>query len=730
MRKEELRKLKRINATPKMVRMAEDNRQEMIYKSVVDWRDDMHKDSRYDAMVRCQSRGKYLMIAVFFPERVQKGEQTPAYEIYCNPAGDEYITRILTGGVEQRWSTAMTDNLTGLVESVAFDPYDRRCHVGLEKRIWQNQEGEMTIKRFLGTKDKGIYGLIEWQRKTREKVILEQERRQQAPWDADMELVPQVMPSFVEWMRREAADEYFIIYEYDRNGAREGWCSGCQKMVPVMRPKHNEHTVCRKCGRDARYKAAGMIKTLGTGTYSAQCVQKIQGGIVVRTFEQKQWYRNADYRRPNIHTHEERRTLLFDDGKKREYVYGTYKNKLNRFIPREQWSHPEEKRTCIYAKNLKSIKSEVLKESSISLWGNRIPGTIERYLAVEDGNPAVEKLVRIGMFRLAEELIHAGYYSNMNLVDQDATGLTKILKIDSARLKRLKKIGGGIMHLRWLQYEKVTDRIWPDEMIQDFGDRGVGTGEFSFLPLPLRHVKIWNYVKKQSLISGKEMRWIINTWRDYIDMAQKAKMDVKNERIWKPRDLQEAHDEMVLLLQQGEMEAQAERLAGKWTKVNGILPRLKKFEYADEKFTILAPQSILDIVREGTALKHCVHTCDFYFDRIQKDETYLFFLRRTGEESIPWYTLEVEAGGNIRQKRTTGDNQNKDFDEAVKFLKKWQKIFIRRMTEEEKELGKRADQARRQEYAKLRRDGNRVWHGKLAGKLLADVLEEDLMTVM
>ena len=221
-----------------------------------------------------------------------------------------------------------------------------------------------------------------------------------------------------------------------------------------------------------------------------------------------------------------------------------------------------------------------------------------------------------------------------------------------------------------------------------------------------------------------------DTWSDYLNMAKKAKLNIKSDMIWKPKDLAAAHQEVVLILQSGKMEEEAKKLEKKWPKVNSIVPKLQKFEYSDGKFSVLAPKGIIDIVREGTALQHCVHTCDFYFDRIQKDETYLFFLRKTEHEDMPWYTLEVEPSGNIRQKRTTGDNQNKDFEEAVKFLKKWQKEFQKRMTEEEKELGIKADQARQQEYAKLRKDGNRVWHGKLAGKLLADVLEEDFMEAM
>lgn len=296
-------------------------------------------------------------------------------------------------------------------------------------------------------------------------------------------------------------------------------------------------------------------------------------------------------------------------------------------------------------------------------------------------------------------------------------------------MKRLKAMDGQITHLKWLQYEKTVNTAWPDAMIKDFGDEGIRSGAMGFLPTPLRYVSIWNYMKRQQVLTQGSLTQVMRTWEDYLNMAEKAKMDIKNERIWKPKDLKAAHNEVILILQQGEMEKEAKKLEKKWPKVNGILPKLKKFEYASKDFAVLAPESILDIVKEGRILQHCVHTCDFYFDRIQRDETYLFFLRRAGQEDVPWYTLEVEAGGNIRQKRTTGDNQNKDFEEAVAFLKKWQRYFIKQLTKEEKAAGKLADQARQQEYAKLRQDGNRVWHGKLAGKLLADVLEADFMAV-
>lgn len=49
---------------------------------------------------------------------------------------------------------------------------------------------------------------------------------------------------------------------------------------------------------------------------------------------------------------------------------------------------------------------------------------------------------------------------------------------------------------------------------------------------------------------------------------------------------------------------------------------------------------------------------------------------------------------------------------------------------EDKALGKKSNALRIKELGELRKNGNRVWHGVLQGKLLADVLEADFMPVV
>lgn len=707
MRKEELRRLRALPATKEMMEKGKK------FKEV---------EVDYDLLVRVQNLNGYLKVAVFLPEWMRKDIKTPAYEIFINVAGEEWITRELDEqGKEVRWLTAMAHNLTG--------QGNWSWYLNHEK-IYANHDAMQTLGRIpLENKNdtaKGMYRLCLWQAQQREKDIARKEKREQAPWDADMELIPQIPKGFEEWMRKEAATRYYIIYEYDPKGQKVGFCSKCKRFVPISEPRHGKRTKCSHCKAEGTFRAHSRLQTLATGRYCAETIQKFNGGIVVRRFHQNQTYRGREYTTPEIYTHEYKRTMIFDNGIIKRYEWGVYKNKFARWIPTTEIYRNEEG-MMLYKKNLCHLKKHsFLKQSAIDLWPE-LPCGVAKYIELEKGNPAIEMLAKLGMFRLAKDIMNARY--DKNLFNQNETEIAKLLKIDKNRLKRLKEMDGNIFSLRWLQYEKEANTIWPDEMIKDFGEALFVTSVFDFLHTPISFVKCHNYLKKQAAMMNETMKQTLTTWRDYINMADQLKMNTKCDQIARPKDLKYAHDEAILLKESKGLEKIAKEIEKKWPKVNEQLPKLKKFEFTQGEYTIAAPKSVLDIVTEGTILKHCVHTCDYYFSRIQSDESYLFFLRHSAHPDMPWYTLEVEPSGNIRQKRTTGDNQNPDFQKAVPFLKKWQKHFQKQLTEDEKKLGEKADELRKENYKNLRKNGNKVWHGKLAGKLLADVLEADFMAV-
>ena len=133
---------------------------------------------------------------------------------------------------------------------------------------------------------------------------------------------------------------------------------------------------------------------------------------------------------------------------------------------------------------------------------------------------------------------------------------------------------------------------------------------------------------------------------------------------------------------------------------------------------IIVPQLIADIVKEGNALHHCAGATDRYFDRIKQQETYICFLRKTEEPDKPFYTIEVEPGGTIRQHRGMYDEEP-DIDKIKPFLRKWQQEIRRRMKKRDHELAAVSAKKREENIADLRAKNNtRVLQG-----LLEDFME-------
>lgn len=172
-------------------------------------------------------------------------------------------------------------------------------------------------------------------------------------------------------------------------------------------------------------------------------------------------------------------------------------------------------------------------------------------------------------------------------------------------------------------------------------------------------------------------------------------------------------------------------MAAKYPHVNDICMELqKKYVYSDGDYTVLAPQNILAIIKEGRMLHHCVGndgSGERYYERIERRESFIMFLRRTNEPEDPYYTLEIEPDGTVRQKRTLFDRQYEDIEQATEFLLKWQKVIAARLTGHDLKLAERSRELRKEEFIQMQKDRVIIHTGHLAGHLLADVLLADLM---
>ena len=248
--------------------------------------------------------------------------------------------------------------------------------------------------------------------------------------------------------------------------------------------------------------------------------------------------------------------------------------------------------------------------------------------------------------------------------------------------------------------------------------------------------KICNYLNKQAglrSLRGRELKTAVwRDWNDYVNMMAKLKMDCSRELLLKPKDLAIAHNELVAKISMLDSSEEIAKKKIDFPRAQELMKsgELKKYEYDNGTYCIVAPRSIDDIYREGIVLKHCIHTCDIYFQRINIRETYLLFLRHSAEPDTPWYTVEIEPGGNIRQKKSVLNEAYKDLDDAMPFLQEWQQWVKKNLSEEDKKLAAKSDKARREGYKKLREEKKIILHGSLQGALLADALESDFMEVI
>ena len=723
--KAELRKLRTLNATKEMVEKAKKGKGQNYKRS---YYYSKNNDATYRLYMRAQNLGPYIKAAIFDAKNLCKDITTPIYEVYINIEGKEYITRKLDdSGNEVGWTKAMIHNLKY--------PGEWGCSCFL---IWMDSHQASHIGKLLGNEKKGDAAIYKFQQDIKADALAKARERQTAPWDADNNLVPKELPKgFEKWWQKKVITEHYLFYKDKEDD--KGYCSYCEQDVDILdNPRHNKKTKCSNCGHKVQYKHLTRFKYINGDRKTTSCFQPVKGGVVLRVFDVQTCYNfsNKDistepYKKPRHYINEHRRIFRFEDDTVRSYDWYFYKNITHRWCSTQFCNYSayfywnlEGKR--VYTGNLRCLNK--IHTSIPTLLRKGYSFNLAKLMYEEVGNPLIEQCVKIGAIKLGIDLLDSSYYKVAECIDQEATELTKSLLIDKMRLKRLVTNNGNLIFLRWLQQEKIDNTIFDELMIKAFSENDILPGDLFEVRERMTYQQIYNYLSKN--IQGNEK--LSNVWQryeDYMQMAEKAGMATDNIMVYKPSNLSEAHVEVIKLLEKADMEKEAKKVEEKFPLVNEVCKTLDKYEWSDGEYMVVAPKCVMDIVEEGTILKHCIHRVDYYMDRMEQKETFSLFLRKCSAPTVPWYSMEVEPSGNIRQKRTVHDTQGKDLDAAIPFLKKWQKVIKERLDEEDIKLAKISNEKRIDNYKEIRKEQKKVWHGVLAGKLLADVLEADFLGV-
>lgn len=305
----------------------------------------------------------------------------------------------------------------------------------------------------------------------------------------------------------------------------------------------------------------------------------------------------------------------------------------------------------------------------------------ETYLLYRYHCPAIEKAAKAGLKKFVIQSIH----KKSRLPNHRK--LMEILGINSCLLKQLVKMDGGIAGLSWLQKMKNTQKWISEDILRYFEKHNISTIDVAFIENQMSPQQIYHYLRRMEKESGLPVEKILTIWRDYLSMAKKIGENLKDSIVYRPRELERRHDEAVIALQEIDTKQRAEELREKFPNLEKVCREITPIYQSlkDEKYAVLVPQKIEDIIKEGKALHHCVGTQECYFDRISRKTSYIVFLRRQEELEKEFYTMEIEPDGNIVQKSKDYNRTGEEYEEAEPFLKKWKKNVLKKIRNQEKD---------------------------------------------
>ncbi len=344
-----------------------------------------------------------------------------------------------------------------------------------------------------------------------------------------------------------------------------------------------------------------------------------------------------------------------------------------------------------------------------------------------------EYLIKGGFARLVAELTDWAFPVGKGILRSPTgeegepvrRGAQAVLGLSGQGVARLRQHGGGVYHLEWLRCAERCGMPLPDEVWDGLAEKKFRPHEFAFAARYLSPEKIYRYMEKQRPSFGQRA-WMVRTWRDTVDMSLRLGLDISSDKVLRPKNLRQRHDELAAVITAEADRLRAEEQEAKYPAVRPVCAAIRSlYGWEDGEYLVEVPEGVSDILREGKLLRHCVGSNERYFDRIASRESYILFLRRAAAPDTPWYTMEVEPGGRVRQLRTLGDEEGADRTEAKSALRRWQSAVLPRLGEAERARADASRQARLAEFDALRRGGNVIRNGRLAGRLLADVLEKD-----
>lgn len=615
--------------------------------------------------------GRRVLILYFYKrEDVCKGNSNPEYTLFqCK---DDYITLHKLENGKEKWRTASLYNLGD-----GYSYFTKGC-------AFYRQEDEQRVTRFCGKSPlTGFDALDSLQVSIMRKRLAARIKAREQKIICRMKPIPSVPRDFKCWIHREALPQY-IFYEYAR-GAKpmQGYCTACRHDVLVQGAKHNGAGECPLCGKSVTFKAHGRAKKVWDRV-TVQVINKIgENELVLRIFKINNWL--FDYRRPDLSVWENARFFIrWDkDNKIRAdayyYSYGSAMLTNWKKGERPRFSLYQESFECdicgyLYCRNLDSVLADTpWKYCQLARFYNqdRKPLEVMPYLSAYHQYPAIEYLVKLGLTKLAAHVIYK--HDGAKAINPGGGNLRETLGVEPEDLPFLQKVNVSALQMELYRELKILGIRADEDFLMWFQQRDIRDMDNVLFPLMYTTPgRLMRYVdEKYEQLKDLKTRYgarryegpnrVLSEYRDYLDMGSKLEYDFSDSFVLFPKNLPEAHDQASKLFDTRKKAIYNRQIREAYKSL------LEQYRFTKNGLTLIPPKTAREIVAEGHALHHCVHS---YVDRVAEGRCVILFVRKTDSMKEPFFTVELHDG-KVTQIR--GQQNCAPTPEVEKFLDHWKR---------------------------------------------------------
>ena len=606
-------------------------------------------------------------LVLYIYDRRQAADSNPAPVWTMFHAGDDYITLARRPDGSTRWREAAFERLG---KDYRFKGKCAFYSVRDEQRVCSffRDQDHGGIAALIHAQDQILYRRQQKRERERDRLVRDR-----------MKCLPALPRNLATWAHRNVMPAYFI-YDHAKDGKASGMCTACGQKTALTGVKYNAKGVCPRCSRTLTMKPRGRIGRL----YDRETCQVIQrtrtGELVVRIIKACCSYYGEH---PGTYVYENARQFfrLDPDGKVRcdSYYYAHGSNKWKQGDRPVMFPYQEnfEAETCghVYCGNLsKALSGTPWEYCPIQLFYEQRhePMQMYHFLVAHIGHPKLEHLVKVGFHSLVSDLVYRSYSGRP--LDESQSRTHRLLGVGAEDVDFLRNLDVNRFALEIFQGycdKNLKDRqrllAW---QVEQKIERDIDPA--------LEHMSVHKFLRymdrQYRLLKGRKGQYgglrydtaqsVVTEYKDYLEMCEKLRFDMKNSFVLFPKDLQKSHDEVAHRFEIEADDIMRRDFKEAYERVMGQL------DFEHDGMRIVYPASPDDIVAEGNALHHCVRN---YVDKVAAQKTMILFLRRCENVDKPYFTVEVQ---NRKVVQVRGNSNAAPTPEVEKFMNLWEQRVL------------------------------------------------------